>query len=393
MAIAFTRSMRSLHAGNRSARTAWFLLLPSAVLIAWSVWFVRAPVARYEVTDRARLEVDRAVYVLQAPIAGRVISSALSLGRGVKPGDVLLEIEAQPQQLQLRETRAHAASLDPQIRALLDEIAAQQDAQRQQRDAARAALDQARAQFRETDAQAKLAADEAARIARLRKEGLIAERDLVQAQAAQQSKRAAADSAQFAIARLEREQQTAGADREAGVRQLRTALTKLEADRNVTATTVERLSYEVRRRRVIAPVDGKLGEVAVLRPGGWVDEGDKVGAVVPSGHLRVVAEFPPPAALGRIRAGQTARVRLQGFPWTQYGTIAAHVASVGSEVRDGFVRVELDVDRALAAIPLQHGLPGSVEIKVEDITPAALVLRAAGQLVSSPRTPFGRQEP
>jgi membrane fusion protein (multidrug efflux system) len=116
-----------------------------------------------------------------------------------------------------------------------------------------------------------------------------------------------------------------------------------------------------------------------------VSQGERVGAVVPSGQLRVVAQFPPAAALGRVRKGQSARVRLEGFPWLQYGSLSARVDTVAQEPRDGLVRVELEVlpqkdDR----IPLQHGLPGVVEVDVERISPATLMLRAAGQLAARP---------
>lgn len=47
--------MRSLHADGRSRRAVWFLLVPVVTLAAWSAWFVRAPIARYEETDLARV--------------------------------------------------------------------------------------------------------------------------------------------------------------------------------------------------------------------------------------------------------------------------------------------------------------------------------------------------
>ena len=76
---------------------------------------------------------------------------------------------------------------------------------------------------------------------------------------------------------------------------------------------------------------------------------------------------------------------LEGFPWTQYGAISATVASVASEVRDGRVRVELALRPNLASpIPLQHGLPGTVEVEVDRVSPAILVLRTAGQLLAVP---------
>ena len=59
------------------------------------------------------------------------------------------------------------------------------------------------------------------------------------------------------------------------------------------------------------------------------------------------------------------------------------VRRVDSEVRDRMVRVELDLDQAAAASPIiQHGLPGSVTVNVERVTPAILLLRAAGVMLA-----------
>ena len=150
---------------------------------------------------------------------------------------------------------------------------------------------------------------------------------------------------------------------------------------------IGRLDYEVDNRHIRAPIAGLLGEVSTLRIGAVVREGDKLGVVIPQGNLRVVAEFSPSAALGRVRPGQPARLRLDGYPWAQYGSISATVATVASEVRAGHVRVELKVHPERASrIPLQHGLPGSVEVEVEHVSPATLALRTAGRLVSTPPT-------
>src|SRR5208282_1645668 len=105
-----------------------------------------------------------------------------------------------------------------------------------------------------------------------------------------------------------------------------------------------------------------------------------LAAVVPTGELRIVASFQPADALGRIQTGQPARLRLEGFPWTEYGSISATVTHVGSEVRDGRIRVELAVNpRSASRIPMQHGLPGAVQVEVERISPASLVLRVVGR--------------
>ncbi len=101
---------------------------------------------------------------------------------------------------------------------------------------------------------------------------------------------------------------------------------------------------------------------------------------------RIVADFLP-AALGRIRPGQSARLRLDGFPWTQYGTIPATVIRVISQDDNEWLQVELTIRPNLApAIPFQRGLVGTVEVEVERVSPATLVLRAAGQRLVAPDT-------
>ena len=66
---------------------------------------------------------------------------------------------------------------------------------------------------------------------------------------------------------------------------------------------------------------------------------------------------------------------------------------MASEVRDGRVRVELAVrPEAAPLIPLQHGLPGTIEVEVDHVSPAILVLRTAGLLLDMLGTSRGSQQ-
>src|SRR5688572_3051461 len=94
-------------------------------------------------------------------------------------------------------------------------------------------------------------------------------------------------------------------------------------------------------RRIVASTNSIVGELADLKVGTVVPAGEKISAIIPPGDVKMVARFTPAATLGRIRAGQRARLRLEGFPWTQYRTISTTVANVANEVRDDLVRVEL----------------------------------------------------
>jgi multidrug resistance efflux pump len=383
MATAFSRSVRSLEADG-FRRSIFGLLLVFLLLGAWTAWFFLAKVARYEVTEQARLEVDQAAHPMQATVSGRVVASHLALGAEVQSGDILVELDANPQRLQLMEQRARLAVIPTQIAALRAEVAAEEMARGAEQHATVTAHQQALAQIRSSEATAKFAEEDSKRLAQMTAEGLLSERDSLRGKAEAQSRRAAVENLQVAPARVNLEQQTRDSEREVRLRRIQQEITRLEGERALITAAIERLQYEVEQRRIRAAVSGRLGEVEALRIGAVVREGDKLGVVVPSGAVRVIADFLPSAALGRIQPGQPARMRLQGFPWAQYGTISATVASVGSEVRDGRVRVELLVNGSDVRIPVQHGLPGSVEVQVEYASPASLTLRAAGRLVAAP---------
>jgi membrane fusion protein (multidrug efflux system) len=388
MSTAFSRTMRSLHADG-SGRPLAGLAIAGCLALAWAGWCGLAPVTLYEVSAAARLEVDQAVTPVQSPLAGRVVTTRLAIGREVQAGDVLMELDTEAEHLEIGEQQARLAALGPQLRALEEQIVSEEAARDQEKRAGHAAAEQALSAAREAEAPARFAENDEDRMRQLRAEGLIPEREYQRGRAEVQRTRAAAESQRLAVGRLEQEQRTRESDRDARLKSLSADVTRLKTQIPGLEASISRLNYEIERRRVRAPISGRLGEAAVLRPGGVVREGEKLAAIVPMSKLAAIAQFPPEAALGRIRPGQTARLRLDGFPWTQYGTVHATVTRVASEVRDGSVRVELAVDRSTpSAIPLQHGLPGAVEIEVERVTPAALILRNAGRMIAAPRPAF-----
>jgi membrane fusion protein (multidrug efflux system) len=163
---------------------------------------------------------------------------------------------------------------------------------------------------------------------------------------------------------------------------LKSDITRLEGEMETLQARASRLQHAIDLRRIRSPVAGRVAEMSQLPVGTVVPRGFRLADVVPEGRLRVVAFFSPPVALGRLRVGQVARMRLDGFPWVQYGTLKARVERLASELRDGRVRVELSLQPDPdSPIPLQHGLPGVVEVEVERTSPATLALRAAGRII------------
>jgi multidrug resistance efflux pump len=384
--------MQSLAAdGFRSSLAG--MLLAAALLSAWTAWFFIARITLYEISAGARLEVSEAAHPVEAQVAGRVRATHLVLGQEVQGGDVLVELDVGTQRLQLEEEQTRQAGLASQPMELRNEIRAEEAAKQEDQQAGQIALDQARARYREAQATAQLRVQEAQRLEFLYAHAAAAELELLRAKAEVRKNWEAADALRLEVSRLERDLQMRVNDRQTRLQRLRLYVAQIEGQIAVSRATSERLAYEIERRYIRAPVAGRLGEVATLQVGTWVREGARLGAVVPPGTLRVMADFLPSAAIGRIQAGQPARLRLEAFPWTQYGAVSATVASVASEVRDGRVRVELTVrPNPASLIPLQHGLPGTVEVEVDRVSPAILVLRTAGQLLAVRRTSREFQE-
>jgi hypothetical protein len=126
----------------------------------------------------------------------------------------------------------------------------------------------------------------------------------------------------------------------------------------------------------------EAAQVEIAQPAG---QGNQPSAIRPWTNFKVVAHFLPSAAFGRIRPGQSARMRLNNYPWTQYGFITARVARVANEIKDGYVQAEFTIQaNPNPLIPLQHGLSGAIEVEVGHTTPVSLILRAAGKLRSNP---------
>jgi membrane fusion protein (multidrug efflux system) len=375
MAVAFSRSMRSLSASSRRGST-WWLIIAVVILGLWTGWALLARISLYETSTDARLEAEHAAHPIEAPVAGRVIATRLAVGQQVRAGQVLVELDADTEQLQLQEEQTQPAALSAQVTSLHNEIDSEAQALDQARQTARQATDEARAQLREAAAAAQFARTEAERLAPLHKDGFISDLDFLRARSKAEEQEAMAEGRRIAVSRLEQEHLTVARDRQARIERLKGEITRIEGQMSTGRATIKRIEHEVGMRQIQAPISGEVGEVAELRIGAVVNRGDKLGIIIPAGVIRAVAYFPPQAALGRIQPGQPALIRLEGFPWSQYGSLVATVATVASETNDGRVRVELDVrSDQVSSIPLQHGLPGTVEIEVKKTSPLMLVLQ------------------
>lgn len=145
--------------------------------------------------------------------------------------------------------------------------------------------------------------------------------------------------------------------------------------------TLRSLETDTARTRLLGLI------VIALFLGGWLAWGFlsrvTLYEVTPQASLigasTVMAQFSP-AVQGRIQPGQMARLRLDSYPWLQYGTVSAVVTTVPRTPRDGWLEIKLSIpEEPTGPITLDYGMTGVIEVAVEQVSPAELLLRAAGR--------------
>jgi membrane fusion protein (multidrug efflux system) len=192
----------------------------------------------------------------------------------------------------------------------------------------------------------------------------------------------------LATTRLRREQAVRKQTMQAELLGLQREELRLEGQAREIKVTIDRVEYSIERRYYRAPATGRLVDVAELGSGAFIADGQRLGTILAAdAKVRVRSRFPR-EVVGLLRPGQRAEVKLDGYPWTIYGTVPARVTRVGTEpgitatpeAIPGTVRVELEIDGAMdPRIEVQHGLTGSVEVEVARASPIALLMRAIGE--------------
>lgn len=376
MHSSFDQTLRSLERPER-----WSPLLIASVLLlgAWLGWFVFAQVEVYASSQQARLEVSQKPNRASALEAGRIIAVHCALGARAREGDVLLELDSSLLQAQIAGELATLASHDLRVAAVTQQIAVEE-----QVGASRLRMDELATRRASVElAQAEAAAEHQKTLTNMAREldalRLSARVDKLNAEARMVDQHLLVHRAAVDRDRLSATREFDGLSQQARVAALRRELTELNAERSLRLATLELLRAQLARTQIRAPIDGVIGSIAPLQVGDVVKLGDVVATLIPPQRVHVVAQFAPSQALGRVVPGQAARVRLNGFSWLEFGFVHARVMQVANEPQDGTIRVELQIaQHSLPGLSLQHGLPGSVDIRVERASPLQLMLRSVG---------------
>lgn len=381
MAVAFSRTTRAL-AADRGRGGVLGLTILIALFAAWLAWFFLGSVTVYEISRSAHVEVTSSSRDIAIADGGRLVATGLYPGRHVKAGEVLAELDSDLQKARLAEAEARLGGYPARIAAVEAQRGAASSAGAGAAAIAGADGRAAASHARENEADASYRRDYAGRLKADVETGGSAQADAARAEAEARSASARRDASLAEAGRARGAAQLSRAEHAGDAARASETAASLRSDQAATLALVERLRIELAERQVRAPADGVIGDVSALQIGQVLAPGARLATLVPAGSLHIVAAFDQARGLGRLAEGQHARLLLDGFSWTQYGDVPARIERVAAEGRDNQLKVELAMPAsANDDMPLRHGMTGQVEVAIEQVSPAVLVLRAIGRAV------------
>ncbi len=261
-----------------------------AILVGGGYWYYNHETFGkfQQSTDNAYVAADS---VIVAPkIAGYVEKVLVSENQAVAIGAPLVELDA-------RDYQAQTSQIEAEIAALLaggDTVRAQQREQD-------AAIAQARAQLAAVSAQAELARQQVARYRPLAESGAEPREKLEQLQTQAREAEAQVAAARAAVLASERRLGSLGQQIGQSTAQANAARAQLEAARlNLDSTTIN------------ASIAGRIGDLTV-RPGQFVQPGQRLMSIVPTDQLYVTANFKE-TQLALMRPGQPVTLKVDALP-------------------------------------------------------------------------------
>jgi HlyD family secretion protein len=144
--------------------------------------------------------------------------------------------------------------------------------------------------------------------------------------------------------------------------ELRSSLNKLRGEIDVWET-----EHVLR-----APATGSIAFYDFWSDQQYVTAGRQVFLIVPETTRLLGRIAVSPGGAGKIKPGQTVRIRLDDFPYKEFGVVTGHVQSISMVARDGANLVLVDIPHPLVTsfkrqLQFKQEMTGEAQIIMEDI--------------------------
>lgn len=380
MSAPFSHTSRSL----RAQRPRWFYSSTLGVLIlaiVWGGWALTSTVSVHVTSTNARMVSSLPLKRVEASASGVVKESSLRSIMHVERGELLVALDTTRLEVERDAVLRAKELIDAVDLVSLDDQIELLEGALESGSVSASRVAESRAQLAQAKRAAEHAERETDRARKLLEVGSITALAYQESRARADRLDQAAEQWSAAIRRARSEDKIAAREGSARLSELRRQRADIAREREQLAARAEQLAAELELRELRAPMSGQLDVHRVFESGSVLERGALIGVIVPDAPVQIEATFAPGDALGRVRAGQAAKMKLDSFPWMRYGEVDAVVRDVSREPLDGVIKVVLEVTPRQGQAPemFHHGLTGQLGIAVEELTPFELLFRLVGK--------------
>lgn len=108
-------------------------------------------------------------------------------------------------------------------------------------------------------------------------------------------------------------------------------LNSLVAEQSELRESLPRLQERVSRTVIRAPMDGIVSRLNFRTPGGFVNSGDVMLELVPTGEALMIEARIMPQDISRIRVNDDVRIRLSAYDSAKYGSVDGRVTRISPD--------------------------------------------------------------
>lgn len=168
------------------------------------------------------------------------------------------------------------------------------------------------------------------------------------------------------------------------LQQLQIETTNLQATIHETQALITRSQTKLGQTILTAPVDGTVSALTIANAGEMVQPGQTLAEIAPSTAPLILSAWLPNEKAGLVEVGMPVNIKLEAFPYQDYGIVAGSVLSISPDSRPheqmGQVyKVEVALDKTEmnhegAVVPLRAGQTATAEIVVKRRRIMSLIL-------------------
>jgi HlyD family secretion protein len=142
---------------------------------------------------------------------------------------------------------------------------------------------------------------------------------------------------------------------------------------------------------LVSPMDGTVTFNAFWKSQQFVNAGDKVLAIVSRNPGEIIGRIKCPASgSGKIKPGQRVNIKVQGYPYMEYGTLPGRVKTISLVSNENWYSLEAELPQGLKTgtgktLDFTGELTGQAEIVTDDRSLFSRILSPLQYLMTNQR--------